>query len=381
MKVALVYLSNYHDWPMGGMLNYVNNIIPSLCKMKELDVEIWGGTRGKKRDNKFYIDGEEYTFNRYTSFYTQHKILPNFLLSFLGALIYSYKFRKYDIIFSQTSATTIALKLTHPLKCVIHQQHGFSYKDRPGLPRKVLCVGHLFAQLIANATLFVADAEDIEKHRREHKCLKSKHFYAIGSPIKYRLISEKALEDKKKAKKGVRFIYTGRIDAWKNIELMVDAFEMYLEEGFLGELTLIGDGPQLEMIRQKAFDSKYSQFIHVEGRKDFSQIIDFLSENDVFLFPTRGEGISLSLLEAFAAGLPAVAFDVKGVTSFVKNNISGVIVSNMTISDFKNGMIQISSNYSKMRSNCMTIASEFESETIAQKISEIILKEAYEDKD
>lgn len=42
-----------------------------------------GGTRGKERAGNFYIGNREFILNRYTSFYTEHKILPNFVLSFL----------------------------------------------------------------------------------------------------------------------------------------------------------------------------------------------------------------------------------------------------------------------------------------------------------
>ena len=94
MKVALIYLSNYKDWPMGGMLNYINNIIPTLCDSEKMEVDIWGGTRGKERAGNFYIGNREFILNRYTSFYTEHKILPNFVLSFFGALLNSFKFSK-----------------------------------------------------------------------------------------------------------------------------------------------------------------------------------------------------------------------------------------------------------------------------------------------
>ena len=97
--------------------------------------------------------------------------------------------------------------------------------------------------------------------------------------------------------------------------------------------------------------------------------------SDVFLFPTKGEGVSLSLLEAFSAGLPAVVFNVKGVTEFVKDEISGVIVEKMTICDYLNGMIKISMLHENMRDNCIEIASRYESNIIANKIIDIILKE------
>ncbi len=375
MKVALIYLSNYKDWPMGGMLNYVNNIIPNLCDSEKMEVDIWGATRGGEKDCRFFIGDRLFTFYRYTSFYTKHKVIPNFVLSFCGALLNSYKFRKYDVIYSQTSATTIALKITHPFKKVIHHQHGFSYKDRPGIPRKILCAGHLIAQKIADATLFVASNDEVTAHRNQHNCLKKKHFYTIGSPIKYKFIHERVKKKVPKKGTGIRFVYTGRIDEWKNIELMVDAFELFFASGYEGELTIIGDGPQLEFIKSKVKNLQCRSHIFVVGRKEFSQIIEFLAESDVFLFPSKGEGISLSLLEAFSAGLPAVSFDVKGIAEFVKDGISGVVVKNMTVNDYMNGMVKIAGQYTTMREDCMKIASNYESDKIANKIIDVILKE------
>ncbi len=375
MKVALIYLSNYKDWPMGGMLNYVNNIIPNLCDSEKMEVDIWGATRGGENDSSFFIGDREFSFSRYTSFYTEHKLLPNFVLSFLGALLNSYKFRKYDIIYSQTSATTIALKITHPFKKIIHHQHGFSYKDRPGIPRKILCAGHLVAQKLADATLFVASDEEVSTHRKQHPCLKKKHFYTIGSPIQYRFIHDRMEREVQKKNTGVRFVYTGRIDEWKNIELMVDAFELFHANGYEGELTIIGDGPQLDYIKSKVEKMQCRDRIVLTGRKGFDQIVDVLAQSDVFLFPSKGEGISLSLLEAFAAGLPAVAFGVKGITEFVKDDISGVLVKNMSADDYMQGMVKITGQYQVMREHCMRIASNYESDKIANRIIDVILKE------
>ena len=47
----------------------------------------------------------------------------------------------------------------------------------------------------------------------------------------------------------------------------------------------------------------------------------------------------------------------------------------MTICDYMNGMIKISMLYENMRDNCIEIASRYESDIIANKIIDIILKE------
>lgn len=39
-KLAFVDLTNFKDWPMGGMLQYELSILPYLCD--HYDIDIWG---------------------------------------------------------------------------------------------------------------------------------------------------------------------------------------------------------------------------------------------------------------------------------------------------------------------------------------------------
>lgn len=372
MKMAFVYLSNYSDWPMGGMLNYVRNIIPYFKDNNICDVDIWGGTKDKEEKTSFEIDDREYKFFKYTDIHTYNKLLPNFLVSFFGALKNGYRFKEYDVIYSHTAATTIALKLTNPHKCVVHHQHGLSYKNNKGFTR-FLNIGYTIAQLISDATIFVASTEELEEHQKR-KIFKNKRFYAIGSPIKYKKIRQVCIE--KKRKNYLRFVYTGRLDAWKNINLLIDSFKMYHDECAQQDvLTLVGDGPQYEELLTR-IKKEEVDYIKLVGRKNFDELSLILAQSDIFLFPSRGEGVSLSLLEAFAAGLPAVAFDVIGVNNFVKEGKTGVLEKEITAENFKNGIVRASKGYDRWVQNCVNVSKDYDAEIIGEKIMKIIVSVA-----
>jgi glycosyltransferase involved in cell wall biosynthesis len=49
-------------------------------------------------------------------------------------------------------------------------------------------------------------------------------------------------------------------------------------------------------------------------------------EADIFLLPSRTEGISQSLLEALAHSLPAIASEVGGIPGVIANNENGLLV-------------------------------------------------------
>lgn len=361
---------------MGGMLNYVRNIIPEMIKYDEWEMDIWGGTKDKENVLPFEIDGKQYNYKSYTIFHTSHKVIPNFMLSFCYAIKNAKKFDEYDVIYSHTSATTIALKLTHPGKCVIHHQHGLSYKDNKGFTR-IYNIGYTIAQLLADSTLFVASDKEVENHKKSHYFFKNRDFYPIGSPIDFNKIQGAAREIKEKQNDILRFIYVGRIDGWKNIELLVDSFNLYLKSNKKAVLTIIGEGPQFNYINKKISLEKLQESIKLVGRKNFDEIITFLLNSDIFLFPTKGEGVSLALLEAFSAGLPAVVFDVTGVRNFVMHNKTGIVVKKMTVNAYVNGIIKLAGTYKNMIGNCLEIAEEYNIDKIANQIINYIYEAMY----
>lgn len=362
-KMAFVYLSNYKDWPLGGMLNYAKNLLPYIIENYNWDVDIWGGEviNSKVFDSKIKI---------YTRIKTSKKIIPNFIRSFLGIICHRKDFRKYDIVYSHTSATTIAMKICYPNKFVVHHQHGLSYKEAKGFI-KILNLGYTLAQILANVSFFVASEEEVMQHSK-HRIFTNKHFYSIGSPINFEYISNKKNRNINKNNK--RFIYTGRIDEWKNIEFLIRVFQKYHKEFQDSELYIIGDGPEFKKIKNIIINDN-SDFIHLTGRLGHDSIVEYLASGDVFLFPSKGEGVSLSVLEALSAGLPVVGFDVMGVRNLVVNEKTGVLVKEMNIEAFVVGMKKAYDMKESLKDNCKQFASNYSAIKIEEKISNIISKE------
>jgi glycosyltransferase involved in cell wall biosynthesis len=102
----------------------------------------------------------------------------------------------------------------------------------------------------------------------------------------------------------------------------------YLVEALKGipnvRLCLAGDGNlKNELAAQAAELGVRVEFL---GPKSKSEVADLLRASDLFVLPSLNEGMSNSLLEALATGLPAVVTDVGGSAELVTDGRNGYIV-------------------------------------------------------
>ena len=89
-------------------------------------------------------------------------------------------------------------------------------------------------------------------------------------------------------------------------------------------LVMIGDGPLRAECEQVLEAAGVRQLAWLPGER--SDIPDVMRGLDLFVLPSLAEGISNTILEAMASGLPVVATDVGGNADLVRDGSSGQIV-------------------------------------------------------
>ena len=98
------------------------------------------------------------------------------------------------------------------------------------------------------------------------------------------------------------------------------------------QLVLVGDGPDRGRLRD--LSSQLSgDCVRFDGCK--TNILQYLHAADVFVLPSRHEGLSVSLLEAAAAGLPLLASDIPANREIVKDNINGFLFEPGEVDDLQ----------------------------------------------
>src|SRR3989344_4633436 len=84
-------------------------------------------------------------------------------------------------------------------------------------------------------------------------------------------------------------------------------------------LLIVGGGPEEQKLKQLAHDLKVDDKIEFLGQVSYEKIPEYLAQADIFVRPSRSEGLGSSFLEAMAAGLPIIGTPVGGIPDFLKS--------------------------------------------------------------
>jgi len=120
----------------------------------------------------------------------------------------------------------------------------------------------------------------------------------------------------------------GRLQPVKNQVLLARAFVRALADApalrARMRLVVVGDGPAKAEIAQMLGEAGVADLAWLPGARD--DVASVLRMLDVFALPSLAEGISNTILEAMATGLPVVATDVGGNAELVLHEGTGVVI-------------------------------------------------------
>ena len=138
--------------------------------------------------------------------------------------------------------------------------------------------------------------------------------------------------------KSFQAIFTGRLHAQKQVDLLIKAWPKVLEKA-QGRLLIVGEGPLLnELILLRNSLGLTDQQVHFAGRLE--DTAPALRGSDIFVLPSRAEGMSNSLLEAMATGLPSVVSAIGGNVDLVDHESTGLLVRHDTPEAWSTAILQ-----------------------------------------
>lgn len=199
----------------------------------------------------------------------------------------------------------------------------FGGGDIPGFQSRFNIVYKLIAPLIRliwkNADVLIANSEGLRKlaysfyHKQEVKIITN------GVDIDYYSPKHRQSEE-------INILFASRLIERKGLQFLLPRIRQIIEQSeCVVRLTIVGDGPYREVLEEMVIQEEISQYVSFEGHKDKDEIVEYYQKADIFVLPSKKEGMPNVVLEAMASGLPIVMTPCEGSTELVQDN--GYVVS------------------------------------------------------
>ena len=119
----------------------------------------------------------------------------------------------------------------------------------------------------------------------------------------------------------LRAAFVGRLAPEKGLGALVDAWPIVLAERPAARLTLIGEGPERATLVARVDRLGLRGSVSLPGA--LADPAARLRQSDLFVLPSREEGMSIALLEAMALGIPSVVSDIPGNRALMTDGVHG----------------------------------------------------------
>jgi glycosyltransferase involved in cell wall biosynthesis len=123
--------------------------------------------------------------------------------------------------------------------------------------------------------------------------------------------------------KKLQIVTASRLVKKNGLDLMIRALPLLPETVVF---NIAGGGEEEKSLRQLAKENNVSQRVIFHGLLAHDKLAAFLTAGDIFIRPSRSEGLGNSFLEAMAVGLPVVAPLVGGITDFLEDKKTGFVI-------------------------------------------------------
>lgn len=210
---------------------------------------------------------------------------------------------------------------------LLHSEHGLNADESAGEPRRrtwfrrlafeiadqVLCVSHQLSQVHAARTGF-----PIAKMTVIHNGVDTKRFFS-NPAARIQIRTELGIPPD-----GFCIGCVGNLTAVKDYASTLQAVKEFAGDCSAWRLVIIGDGPE-----RRALESfvnghpEWSRQVSFQGLSD--RVPEMLNAFDVYVLSSLTEGISNSLLEAMATGLPVIATETGGNPEVIVKGQSGLL--------------------------------------------------------
>lgn len=260
---------------------------------------------------------------------------------------------KYDIVHTHTPVASAIVRIlikNEKLKTkVIYTAHGFHFFK--GAPIKNWLVYYPIEKYLSRFTDVLITIND-EDYGRADKFFKMKKIYKINGIgidlCKYSTIQDNLSKEYIRDELNIptdAFILTsvGEINKNKNHITIIKALQILKNDKI--HYIICGQGNRIKKLKNYILKNKIKNIHFLGFREDIKEI---LFSSDLFVFPSKREGLGIAAIEAMSMGLPLITSNVHGIKDYSIDGKTGYVCQPMDSLSFANSIERIYMKESKV---------------------------------
>jgi len=123
-----------------------------------------------------------------------------------------------------------------------------------------------------------------------------------------------------------QFVYLGRLVFYKNVEIIIQAFNIVTKEFPDANLVIAGDGPHKSSLQELVKKLDINNSITFAGYVTPEQKKKLLCESNALLFPSVIEGFGLVMLESWQQNRPVITSDIPPMSDIIQHEKTGLVI-------------------------------------------------------
>lgn len=236
---------------------------------------------------------------------------------------------EYDLIHCHSPIGGVISRLAsrNTKSKVVYTAHGFHFYQ--GASWKSWWIYYPIEKFLSRYTdiLITLNYEDYENAKT---FFMKKLVYIPGIGIdfqKYQISEETKQENRKQSQWGssnILLCSVGELIPRKNHKIILETLSKIKNEEI--HYIILGQGELKKGLQDLAKKLKIENQVHFLGYR--TDIQEFLSISDIYVFPSIQEGLPVALMEAMAVGLPIIASNIRGNSDLIRDGENGFLVEN-----------------------------------------------------
>lgn len=300
---------------------------------------------GYESSEEMEADARRHGITIYQVDFMRNPLHPGNLKAY-GQICDIMKREKFDIVHTNTPIGGVLGRLAarrFHTPNVIYQAHGFHFYQ--GGPKSSWVLYYPIEKVLASVTdlIITINHEDFRfASRKLHPRRQGEVIYVPGIGIDYGAYSGISIDRERKKKElgipsqAVMILSVGELNQNKHHEIIIRALEHIQNTHY----AIAGGGELLSQLKELAAKCSVSDRVHFLGFRD--DVKQLYRTADIFCLPSYREGLSASLMEAMAAGLPVVCSDIRGNRDLVVPVKGGYLVKTDEVNDYVQALSTLS---------------------------------------